>query len=113
MRSLRASRSAGLRAEVDATQLARMRRELVPAAEVQAAVAVTLTVLRKEIMAIGTQVARLVDLDREVKVAIDEATREALRRAAATLTNPQTNQPARRFGGDPSDLAELPEVVLG
>ena len=76
-----------LSAEVAATQLARMRRELVPAAEVQAAAAVTLTVLRKEIMAIGAQVARRVDLDRKVKVMIDDAAREALRRTAAALTD--------------------------
>lgn len=84
-----------LKAEVDATRLARMRRELVPAAEVQAAAAVVMTVLRKEILAIGAQVARRVDLDREAKVTIDEIAREALRRAADALTNPQTNQPAR------------------
>ena len=75
-----------------------MRRELVPAAEVQDAVAVTLTVLRKEIMAIGAQVARLVDLDREAKVTIDDAAREALRRVAATLTDIETYAGAGRFG---------------
>ena len=55
-----------------------MRRELVPAAQVRDAAAVVITVLRKEIMAIGAQVARLVDLDQEAKVTIDDAAREAL-----------------------------------
>ena len=76
-----------LRAEVDATQLARMRRELVPATEVQAAAAVRLPVLRKEIMVIEAQVARRLDLDPEARVTIDDAAREALRRAAAALTD--------------------------
>ncbi len=56
-------------------------------AQVQAAAAVTLTVLRKEIKAIGAQVARRVDLDREANVTIDDAAREALRRVADALTD--------------------------
>ena len=49
-----------------------------------------MTVLRKEIMAIGAQVARRFDLDREARGIIDETAREALTRAADALTNVKT-----------------------
>ena len=57
------------------------------------------TVLRKEIMAIGAQVARRFDLDREARVIIDETAGEALKRAADALTDPETYAGAGRSGG--------------
>ncbi len=96
-----------LRAEVDATQLARMRGELVPAAQVQDNVAAAMTVLRKEILAIGAQVAKRFDLDREAKVIIDEVTREALKRAGDALTDTETYARAGRSGGNVVSLRTL------
>ena len=58
-----------------------------------------MTVLRKEILAIGAQVARRFDLDREARVIIDETAREALKRAADVLTDTETYAGAGRSGG--------------
>lgn len=77
-----------IEAEVLASNLAKLRRELVRTAGVEAATLSAFTALRTEILAVPDALAKRLDLDREIRAAMADSLEAALTRAADTLSNP-------------------------
>lgn len=87
--------AAAIAAEIAATNLARSRRELVPATEVAECLGRAFGILRREMMDIAALVSQRHGLDRIVRASLDAAIRAALTKCAALVADLEIKDNAR------------------